>query len=172
MKKTLLSFIVIFTFAGYALHTKIVGTDVPVVLTPEPNKPGVALSLPTYNLTPTPTPIPVVNTKPTPIPTPPPVIVDTGKFKNGTYTGNSVDAYYGYVQVKAIISGGKITDVQFLDYPHDRSTSVRINTRAMPYLISEAIQAQDGNVDTVSGASFTSDAFRKSLSSALAQAKV
>ncbi len=93
-----------------------------------------------------------------------------GGYKNGSYTGDSVDAFYGYVQVKAIISGGKITDVQFLDYPHDRSNSVYINSQAMPYLTQEAIQAQSANVDIISGATATSQAFQQSLTSALNQA--
>lgn len=94
----------------------------------------------------------------------------TGKFKNGTYTGNAADAYYGNVQVKVVVSGGKISDVQFLDHPQDRSQSVAINNRAMPILKSEAIKAQSANVNTVSGATMTSQAFIQSLQSALSQA--
>lgn len=92
-------------------------------------------------------------------------------YKNGTFTGVSADAYYGNVQVEAVVQSGKISDVVFLDYPQDRSTSIRINTYAMPLLTSEAIQAQNANVDVVSGATATSGAFVQSLSSALAQAK-
>jgi uncharacterized protein with FMN-binding domain len=73
--------------------------------------------------------------------------------------------------VRATISGGKLTDVQFLSYPNDRSTSRRINSVAMPYLTQEAIQAQSASVATVSGASDTSAAFRQSLGNALSQAK-
>lgn len=94
-----------------------------------------------------------------------------GQYKNGSYTGNVADAYYGYVQVKAVISGGKISDVQFLQHPSDRSTSIEINNYAMPMLTQEAIQVQNSNVDIVSGATETSLAFRDSLASALAQAK-
>lgn len=94
------------------------------------------------------------------------------QYKNGEYTGNIADAYYGNVQVKATISGGKITDVQFLDYPNDRQNSIRINTYAMPILKSEAIQAQSAKVDVVSGATATSGAFQESLASTLAQAKI
>ncbi len=97
-------------------------------------------------------------------------VVQSGAYKNGSYMGSVADAYYGNVQVKAIISGGKITDVQFLDYPRDRGTSVRINSYAMPYLTQEAIQAQSANVNVVSGATATSGAFNESLASALAQA--
>ena len=92
-------------------------------------------------------------------------------LKDGGYTGTAADAYYGNVQIKAIIQDGKITGVQFLDYPSDRKNSVRINTRAMPLLKAEAIQAQNAYVDIVSGATYTSQAFQESLADALAQAK-
>lgn len=93
-----------------------------------------------------------------------------GIYKDGQYTGSVADAYYGNVQVKAIIKSGKISDVQFLQYPSDRNTSIVINTQAMPILVQEAVQAQSSNVDIVSGATETSSAFRQSLASALAQA--
>jgi len=94
-----------------------------------------------------------------------------GGYKDGSYTGDSVDAFYGYVQVKAVISGGKISDVKFLDYPHDRNNSIRINNIAMPYLTQEAVSAQNANVDIISGATATSEAFQQSLQSALSQAQ-
>lgn len=92
-------------------------------------------------------------------------------YKNGTYTGSVADAYYGNVQVSATISGGQITDVTFLKYPDTHDTSVMINQQAMPYLKQEAIQAQNANVQIVSGATFTSQAFVQSLTAALNQAK-
>lgn len=94
-----------------------------------------------------------------------------GHYKNGTYTGKSSDALYGYVQVKATISGGKLTTVDFLDYPHDRGNSIMINKDAMPQLQQQAIQAQSAHVDGVSGATDTSQAFIQSLGDALAQAQ-
>ncbi|MBU6431120.1 MAG: FMN-binding protein [Patescibacteria group bacterium] len=98
-------------------------------------------------------------------------MMNKGQYKNGEYTGNIADAYYGNIQVKTIISGAKITDVQFLNYPNDRQNSIRINAYAMPILKSEAIKAQSAKVDVVSGATATSGAFQESLASALAQAK-
>ena len=92
-------------------------------------------------------------------------------YKDGSYTGSVADAYYGNIQVKAIIKNGKITDVQFLQYPNDRDRSVMINQYADPQLTSEAIQAQSANVDIVTGATDSSQAFIQSLSDALAQAK-
>lgn len=96
----------------------------------------------------------------------------TGTYKDGTYTGDAADAYYGNIQVQVMVSGGKITDVTFLQYPNDRGESVRINSQAMPMLKQEAIQAQSAQVDGVSGATDTSQAFVQSLTSALNQAKV
>ena len=132
----------------------------PTTQTSIPAKPTVA---PTPSPTPTPTPTPVVT---------PPVVKPKGQYRDGTYTGDSVDVYYGYVQISATVSGGKITDVKFLDHPQDRSRSVSINDYAMPILRSEALQAQSSNVDAVSGASATSDGFVQSLASALSQAKI
>lgn len=119
--------------------------------------------------TPAPTPVPQPNPTPTPAPTPPPK--PKGLYADGSYTGSVADAYYGNIQVQAIISGGKITDVIFLQYPSDRSTSRYINGQAMPYLKQEAIAAQSASVDVVSGATDSSLAFQQSLGSALAQAK-
>ena len=92
-------------------------------------------------------------------------------YKDGAYTGSVADAQWGYIQVKAIISNGKITDVQFLQYPNERNRSIMINNYADPQLTSEAIAAQSANVDIVTGATDTSQAFIQSLSDALSQAK-
>ena len=94
-----------------------------------------------------------------------------GIYNNGTYTGSVADAYYGNVQVEVVITNNRISDVKFLDYPQDRSTSRRINSVAMPRLTQETIQAQSANVNGVSGASDTSAAFKQSLTSALADAR-
>ena len=91
-------------------------------------------------------------------------------YKNGIYTGDVADAFYGNVQVEVTINGGKISDVKFLQYPNDRQTSIEINSQATPMLIQEAIQAQSAQVDGVSGATQTSIAFRQSLQSALSKA--
>jgi uncharacterized protein with FMN-binding domain len=95
----------------------------------------------------------------------------SGAYKDGSYTGSVDDAVWGNVQVKVVIQNSKITSVQFLQYPNDRSRSIEINQYADPILITEAIQAQSPNVDIVTGAPDTSDAFIQSLTDALAQAK-
>lgn len=129
--------------------------------------PAMATVLPTQIPLSLPTDVPTV----APTDVPPPTASPAGQYKDGTYDGPVVDAYYGNVQVEAIVQGGQITDVKFLDYPQDRRTSRFINQQAMPWLTQEAIQVQSANVDLISGATFTSQAFAMSLQSALQQAQ-
>lgn len=109
--------------------------------------------------------------KPTPKPTPRPISVALGAYRDGTYTGNSADAYYGLVQVQAVISGGRLTNINFLNYPRDNGNSLSRSNYALPILRSEAIAAQKTPVDIVSQATDTSEAFNQSLAYALNQAK-
>ena len=92
-------------------------------------------------------------------------------YKDGTYTGSSVYVNWGYVQVQTTIQGGRISDVEVVQYPNERRTSLRINSSAVPELQQEAIQAQSANVDIITGATLTSEGFQQSLQSALNQAK-
>ncbi|MEO8396215.1 MAG: FMN-binding protein [Chloroflexota bacterium] len=121
------------------------------------------------------TPRPVMPTEtqyvPSATPIPPTETPQTqGQYKDGVYSGPSVDAFYGMVQVQATVQNGKLTDVKFLDYPHDRRTSQYINSQAMPWLTQEAIQAQSAYINIISGATLTSQAFAQSLYTALNQA--
>ena len=113
---------------------------------------------------------------PATMPTPPSVSVPqapvaTGLYRDGSYAGDSMNAYFGNVRVEAVVSGGKLADVKILDYPQDRGTSVRINNGALPKLVREVIISQNAQVDIVSGATQTSQGFQQSLASALAKAK-
>jgi uncharacterized protein with FMN-binding domain len=91
-------------------------------------------------------------------------------FADGTYTGPVTDAYYGPIQIQALIQGGRLAALRVLRYPSDRRTSIRINRQALPMLRDEAIMAQSANVDIISGATLTSRAFIQSLGGALRQA--
>ncbi|SRR5258708_35588923 len=97
----------------------------------------------------------------------------SANYKDGSYTGNvSSASMYGDVQVKAIISGGKITDIQFLQLPDAPGHTTEVSTVSSPILKQEAIQAQSAHVNLVSGATQTSQGFIDSLQSALDQAKI
>lgn len=164
MKKFLLSSFVILAFVVYSLHQRSEGTEVKTVVPPNGQN-NTQQNLPSD--TPT-TGMGSGNGMGNGMGN---GQMMRGIYKDGTYTGNAADAFYGNIQVQAIITNGKISDVQFLQYPNDRRTSVEINTQAMPYLRSEAIQAQNAQVDIVSGATDSSMAFRQSLGSALSQAR-
>lgn len=89
---------------------------------------------------------------------------------NGTYTGQAFTNRWGVVQVQAVYSNGKLTDVQILSSPDGERKSVSINQRALPTLIANSISAQSAKVNTVSGATYTSVSYRQSLQSAIDQA--
>jgi uncharacterized protein with FMN-binding domain len=90
---------------------------------------------------------------------------------DGTYVGGASQNRWGVVQVQAVYAGGQLTDVQILSYPNDRNTSVRINQYALPILIGDSISAQSANINGVSGATYTSRSYVKSLQSAIDAAK-
>ena len=91
-------------------------------------------------------------------------------LRDGTYTGQAYDAYYGLVQVEATVQSGQIANINTLQSPDHRSTSRAINRQALPILEREVIQAQTLRVNIVSGATLTSRAYLRSLNSALKQA--
>ncbi|WP_405798045.1 FMN-binding protein [Streptomyces longwoodensis] len=84
-----------------------------------------------------------------------------------TVTGESVQTRWGPVQVRVTLSGGKITDVTAVTYPQDNPRDQQISSYALPELRSEALRTQSADIDTVSGATYTSDGYRESLQSAL-----
>lgn len=91
-------------------------------------------------------------------------------YADGTFTGSPADAYYGTIQIQAIVQNGRLVNIKVLQYPSDRRTSVQINRQALPMLRDEVVQAQSANVDIISGATLTSEAFIRSIGSALRQA--
>ncbi|MFF1441647.1 FMN-binding protein [Streptomyces sp. NPDC058295] len=84
-----------------------------------------------------------------------------------TVTGESVQTRWGPVQVRVTVRNGKITDVTAVTYPQENPRDQQINAYAVPQLRSEALAAQSADIDTVSGATYTSDGYRQSLQSAL-----
>ena len=85
---------------------------------------------------------------------------------DGTYTGATANNRYGPVQVQITVAGGKITAAVAVQTPTDRR-SVSINDQATPILASEVISAQSATIDTVSGATYTTNSYKASLQSAI-----
>jgi len=94
----------------------------------------------------------------------------TGTAKDGTFNGTTVQTPFGPMQVAAVISGGKITDVKVLQRTNQGGRSIQISNQADPMLRSEVLQAQSANVSTIGGATYTSEGYLQSLQAALAQA--
>jgi uncharacterized protein with FMN-binding domain len=99
-----------------------------------------------------------------------PAAAQTGLYKDGEFTGKPVDTEWGNVQVKVLIQGGSMVDVQFLQYPFHRSRSAELSGYTMPVLRSEAIKKQSADVYVYTGATMTAEGFQESLTSALGQA--
>lgn len=91
-------------------------------------------------------------------------------YKDGKYNGESEDTPYGTVQIAVVVSSGKITDVKFLQMPNDRGHTQEVTAFAEPYLKDETIQKQSADIQFVSGATTTSEAYQQSLQAALDQA--
>jgi uncharacterized protein with FMN-binding domain len=113
-----------------------------------------------------PAPVPAANPNSNSTP-----LTATSKYKDGTYTGPVANAIYGQLQIAATVSGGKLTGVSWPIYPNDNGHSISVSQSALPALKQEAIVSQSANVNVISGATQTSQAFRESLSAALAQAQ-
>ncbi|MFF4488393.1 FMN-binding protein [Streptomyces sp. NPDC001544] len=84
-----------------------------------------------------------------------------------TATGDTVQTRWGPVQVRITVKGGKLTEVTAVTYPTENPRDQEINSYAIPQLRREALAAQSADIDTVSGATYTSEGYRQSLQSAL-----
>ena len=87
---------------------------------------------------------------------------------NGTFTGDPIDISYGIVQVAITVVNGKITDAQAVRVPGSRND--RWTNLAVPVMRERTLAAQSSQITAVSGASYTSFGWYKSLQSALTKA--
>ncbi|QLQ37051.1 FMN-binding protein [Micromonospora robiginosa] len=86
---------------------------------------------------------------------------------SGTATGSVAQTRWGPVQVRITVAAGKITDVTAVQVPDGNRRDQEINDYAVPILRQEALAAQSARIDSVSGATVTSDGYRESLQSAI-----
>jgi uncharacterized protein with FMN-binding domain len=84
-----------------------------------------------------------------------------------TVDGPVVDTRYGPVQVEVTLAGNRITDLKAVEYPSEARRSQLISEQALPMLREEGLSAQSASIDTISGATYTSDAYSQSLQAAL-----
>lgn len=88
----------------------------------------------------------------------------------GTFTGAAVPNGHGDVQVQITVADGAVVEAEAIQYPTSDPRARQVNTRAIPILDEEAIGATSGDIDMVSGATLTSNAYRESLQDALDRA--
>ncbi|MFI9763602.1 FMN-binding protein [Streptomyces sp. NPDC051963] len=88
---------------------------------------------------------------------------------SGSFTGDVADTQYGPVQVKLTVSDGKITKAEAVQAPSG-GQSTQITGNAVPKLNQAAVTAGTADIDAVSGATYTSAGYKKSLQSALDKA--
>lgn len=81
-----------------------------------------------------------------------------------TKNGDAVESGFGTVQVSVTMSNGKITAINLL-----QANATHGREGAFPYLVQYAIAANSANFSNLSGATYTTTAFKKSLESALAK---
>ena len=81
--------------------------------------------------------------------------------------GKVASTSYGPVQIQLIKRASKIVKVAVLVQPTNTLHDVQIGEFAFPKLISETLAAQNGKIDAVSGATYTSAGYIQSLQSAL-----
>lgn len=84
-----------------------------------------------------------------------------------TALGDSVFVQYGNVQLQVTANGKKITDITAIELPQGDPRSIEISRQAAPMLLKQALTAQSGDISGISGATFTSYGYQKSLQSAL-----
>jgi uncharacterized protein with FMN-binding domain len=94
----------------------------------------------------------------------------TSNLKDGTYTGSTAGTPYGPVQIAVLVSGGRITGVNFLRMPSDEGHSQEVTAGSEPLLKQQTLQNQNAHVDFITGATSTSQAYEQSLQAALNQA--
>ena len=82
-------------------------------------------------------------------------------------TGPAVTTVYGPVQVRVVERARAIVAVGILRHPAETAMDIQIGQYAFPRLVGETLTAQSARIDSVSGATYTSGGYIKSLQSAL-----
>ncbi|MFG3033242.1 FMN-binding protein [Streptomyces sp. NPDC048253] len=93
----------------------------------------------------------------------------SGAVVSGTMTGDAAQTQYGAVQVRITVVNNKITKAEAVQAPKG-GTSDQKTALAVPKLNADVVAKQSPDIDTVSGATYTSDGYKKSLQSAIDKA--
>lgn len=137
---------------------------------------GVVVALKATSATPAPQPValppaPTTSSAPPAAPAtsgaPPATSTTTAAPVSKTVPGDVAQTPYGPVQVALVMTGKRIVDVRALQLPSDASRSRRLAQIAAPTLRTEVLTAQSAQIDSVSGATYTSQGYAESVQYAL-----
>ena len=158
----------------FSYHTSLGGaTSVAAPIGAAPIGAGTASTAPSSALTPTPTSAGAAVAPSDPPTSGPSSALSSSAAATATkVSGDSVQTQWGPVQVQITVTGKEITDVVAVVYPNANGRDQEINAYALPILAQEAMTAQSAKIDTISGATVTSDGYVQSLQSALDQANL
>jgi uncharacterized protein with FMN-binding domain len=142
---TAIGLILLLTFRSRAPDGPAAGSPVPSVSRPTASGPGTS--------------------------TAPPATSSAPVLRDGTHRalGRRVHTNWGYVQVAVRVAHRRIVDITTVELPHGNPTDVQISRGAAPQLRAAALAAQSAHIDTISGATVTTERYLRSLQSALDQ---
>ena len=110
----------------------------------------------------------LVSTVPSPAPAPTSPQASTNPSVTAErVTGEAIRTPYGPVQAAVTFEGARIIEVTVLQTPNRDGRSIQIASRAIPTLHDEVLRSQSAQIDTVSGATYTSDGYAQSVQSAI-----
>jgi uncharacterized protein with FMN-binding domain len=123
---------------------------------------------PTSSGTPAPpTAAPTSSGRPAPSPTAAPELLQPQADGSVLVVGDEVTTRYGTMQVAVTFVGRDIVAVDALKAPSWDSSSTTLNATVLPYLAERAVERDSADIGAVSGATYTSQAYRTSLQSAI-----
>jgi uncharacterized protein with FMN-binding domain len=96
-----------------------------------------------------------------------PTTTTTAVSQSVDITGPAVPTRWGTVQVEVVVEGGRLVDVVGVQLPNERQYSAYVSSVAGPWLRDEALAAQSAHIQNISGATYTSQGYARSLQGAL-----
>lgn len=141
--------------------------NTPTITEPTPTADSGTVVTPTPAPTPAPAPVPSPSPVPAPAPAPKPTPAPapSGPYRNGVYSASS-GTPWGDMVVSVTVSGGNWKSVDLVQVPHSPPSQY-----AAPVLADQALAAQSSAIDGVSGATYTSEAFRDDLVQIVAKSR-
>ena len=93
----------------------------------------------------------------------------TGRVRSGL--SDAFTTPFSFIQVRVTFTGRELTRVETVEMTGTGARTQAINARAEPRLRAEALRAGSADIDVVTGATYSSQSYRKALQSAIDKAR-